>query len=463
MQITFNRYDLGIDLRKGPSVSDANRLREMTNAYVTTGMAAQKRPGLVHVANLEPGTKGLFAGLGKLNTFYSVGTIAHVDPLFKANSVAAIPGVNVAAVPFADVFNGIIYAAVEYDNGQVRHHYLNGASGTTAVTDANCPHTKAVLKGASKIFAVGTDGSTVRYSKTGNPRDWTTVNDAGFLPTGLNAQGARETQALGMYSNKLVALHRDGAQVWNIDPDPTLMALEDSVENVGTRYPNSLASVGGDLFFLSDFGYRSITTTRLLDKREDVDVGSPIDPLVKHQLKNVWAPPLAVYFYGTGQYLCAIGDTLYVYSLSRTSKIAAWSKYILPVAVDAMTELDGILYIRTGDSVYRFDEDAHTDVGTPFEVLIEMPHMDFKKPGILKRVYAIDIAMEGECHFSLGFDVRNPDARTDEARIIGTTAGGGLIPVECCGTEFAPRFRNLDGKPFRIDSLTIYFDQLGPV
>ena len=54
-EITFDRFDLGIDMRKGASVSDANRLREMKNAYVTTGLATEKRPGLTLVATLGEG------------------------------------------------------------------------------------------------------------------------------------------------------------------------------------------------------------------------------------------------------------------------------------------------------------------------------------------------------------------------------------------------------------------------
>lgn len=459
--ITFSKFDLGIDLRKGASVSDANRLRDMLNAYVTTGLATEKRPGLVKVATLEPGTKGLVSALGKLNTFYGAGTITHADPLFVAHK-AQLGGVDavVTDVPYADVFNGFIYAAIEYAGGTIKHNYFDGPA--PQIVDVNCPHTAAVLKGASKMFAVGADGTTVRYCKTGAPRDWTLANDAGFLPTGLNATGDRETKALGMYEKKLVALARDGAQVWTIDPDPTNMSFDDVVENVGTSYPNSLSTVGGDLFFLSDFGFRSITTSRLIDKREDVDVGSPIDPLVKGALAGMAGAPRAKYYYGTGQYMCAIDRTLFVYSLSRTSKIAAWSRYRMPFDVDAIAERLGVLYLRSGDDVYRFDEDIKTDDGVEYEVLLEMPYMDFKTPGVLKRITAIDIVMEGQCYFSLGWDVRNALALTDEVRIIGNTRGGGLIPIECCGTEFSPRFRNLDDKPFRLDALTIYYENLGP-
>jgi hypothetical protein len=460
-QITFDRFDLGIDLRKGASVSDANRLREMKNAYVTTGLATEKRPGLTKVADLEPGTKGLFAAFGKLHTFYGVGAIVHADPLFQANKVPHSSGpLAVTDVHFADVFNAFIYASVEFAGGLVEHHYLDGTPATH-IADANCPDTKAVIKLASKIFAVGAGiGDVVRYSKTGNPRDWTTVNDAGFLPTGLNSRGDRSTNALGTYQKKLVALSKDGAQVWVVDPDPTFMKLDDTVENVGTSFPRTVANVAGDLHFLSDYGFRSITTLQLTSNLADVDVGSPIDSLVRPETKVPGVVPKSFYFYGTGQYVCAIGNRLFVYSISRTAKIAAWSQYFLPTSVDAFAELGQELYIRSGDVVYKLDPTASTDDGTQFEVLIDLPYMDFKKPGAEKQITGVDVVIEGRCEFSIGFDVRDPDAFTPPVRVRGNTRPGGTIPVECVGTEFALRFRNYDNKPFRLDAVTVYYDVL---
>lgn len=463
-QISFDRFDLGIDLRKGASVSDANRLREMKNAYVTTGLATQKRPGLVKVADLEAGTKGLFAAFGKLHTFYGSGTITHANPLFQANRVQFSGGAQaVIDVPYADVFNAFIYCAVQYASGAVEHHYLDG-SGTTHIADGNCPDTRAVVKLASKIFAVGAgSGDVVRFCKTGNPRDWTTANDAGFLPTGLNSRGDRSTNALGIYQSKLVALSKDGAQVWQVDPDPTNMKLETIVENVGTSFPRTVANVAGDLYFLSDYGFRSITTLQLTNNLADVDVGSPIDALVRPETKVAGVNPKSFYFYGTGQYVCAIGNRLFTYSISRTAKIAAWSQYFLSKSVDAFAELGQELYIRSGDSVYKLDEAASTDDGTQYEVLIELPYMNFKSPGQLKRITGVDVVIDGRCDFSIGFDVRDPDAYTPPVNVKGNTRPSGMIPVECCGTEFSLRFRNYDNKPFRLDAVTVYFDNLGPV
>lgn len=306
--ITFDRFECGIDWRKGPSVSDANRLRELRNAYVTTGLAAQKRPGLVKIATLEPGTKGLFAANGKLHTFYAGGTIQHADRRFVAHKVPHPSEYRpVHQVPFVDVFNGDLYVVVEYIDGFIRHHWLNGET-PSLITDDHCPHTAAVIKAAQRIFAVKDD--IVRYCTLDRPRIWSRCpedeqekdpdgeptgrpkdknkwgnNDAGFLPTGLNFKGESTAQALGMYHDQLVVLSRDGVQLWQADPDPSAMKLTDRVENVGTHFPHSLATVSGDPYFLTDAGFRSITTLQYTNSSADVDIGSPIDPLVQAALK----------------------------------------------------------------------------------------------------------------------------------------------------------------------------------
>jgi len=460
--ITFDKFDLGIDLRKGASVSDANRLRDMFNAYVTTGLATQKRPGLVKVATLEAGTKGLFASGGKLHTFYGVGTLAHADPLFVANKVAHpdMPH-DVAHVWFADIFNGFIYASVEYTDGKVTHHYLDESVQTHIADDKN-PHSRAVIKAANKIFAVA--GDVVRYSATDKPRDWSTANDAGFLPTGLRFEGDRNANALGIYQKNLVVLASDGTQIWEVDPDPTAIRLSDVVANVGTDYPKTVASVAGDLYFLSDFGFRSITTLQYTNNLADADIGSPIDALVRKALRNPGSEPDAFYHYGSGQYMCLMGDLVFVYSISRQSKIAAWSRYQLPFIVDAHATLDGQLYLRSGDDVYRFTDEAHDDDGLVFEVLLELPYMDLKSPGQLKRVVGADVVMEGEAELSVAYDVRYPDdAYTPPVLVRGNTRPIGVIPVECSGTEFSLRFRCRNAQPFRLDAVTLYFESLGAV
>lgn len=117
--IEFRDFSLGEDLRKNVSVSDANRLRELKNAYVSTGKTLKKRPGTTLAATLESGTKGLFAGKGKLNTFYSQGTLTHSNTLFKANKVPAVTSIeNTFAVVKGCYFNqppGITGVEAQFD------------------------------------------------------------------------------------------------------------------------------------------------------------------------------------------------------------------------------------------------------------------------------------------------------------------------------------------------------------
>ena len=456
-QITFNRFDLGIDLRKGASVSDANRLRAMSNAYVTTGLATKKRPGLKHVATLPSGTVGLAGALGKLQVF-STAAVSVDTSLFQDN-VIAYSGKTLKDVPFCEVFNGYLYTVAEYTDGTVRHFYNN-----SVITDGNCPHTKVVAKLASKIFAASAAGDTVRFCATGKPTDWSSEKDAGFLPTGLDATGDRTACALGIYRTQLVVIMRDGCQIWTVDADPSAMSLADRVDNVGTSYPRSVAAVSGDLYFLSDFGFRSISLQAYTNNLIDVDVGSPIDSLVRDALANRGTEePKAFYFYGTGQYVCIFGSRCFVYSVSRTAKISAWSQYFFSVPIDAVAQLGQTLYLRSGDEVYKLDAESHTDAGQQYEVLLDLPYMDFKKPGTLKHVWGMDIVCEGECEVSLGFDPRDHEAYTPALRVSGNTRPGGIIPVECCGTEIAPRIYVYNDKEFQLDAITLYYDDLGAV
>lgn len=459
--ISFNRFDLGIDLRKGASVSDANRLRQMRNAYVTTGLATAKRPGFVKVADLEPGTKGLYSANGKLNTF-SLSDVTHADSRFVANKLTATSEATLKDIWYTDVFNGYFYVVIELSDGTIEHHYLDG-SDSTKITDAECPHTKACIKMQSKMFAVGKDGSTVRYSKTGDCKNWSETDDAGFLPTGLNSRGDRVANALGIYKKSLVVFAKDNAQIWTVDPDPTAMALDDIVENVGTSFPRTVASVGGDLYFLGDYGFRSITTLQYTNNLADVDVGSPIDSLVRAALETPDVNPRSFYFYGTGQYVCVMGNHLFVYSISRTSKIAAWSEYFLSFPIEAVAEYNQRLFVRSGDAVYQLDDTASTDDGQQYEMLVELPYMDFKKPGVLKHIRGMDVVFDGSAYVSIGYNANDPDAFTPELLVSGNTRPGGLIPFECVGTEFSIRVRNYDAKPFQLNGITLYYELLDTV
>lgn len=463
--ITFDAFDFGLDKRKGASTSDANRLRVLTNAYVTEGKTIRKRPGLTKITTLETGTKGLFAGNGKLNTFYGGTTaITHANTLFTPHNVRSptTPALLVSKVHYADVFNGFMYASVEYTSGEIKHHYLDGAApGATHVTDVNCPHTKQVTKISSKIWAVGTSGDTVRFSKTNAPRDWTTVSDAGFLPVGLQQSGANTATGLGFYSNRLVVFFADSSQIWQVDVDPAKHSFLQAVD-VGSILPYSHANMSGDVFFLSPAGVRTITRQDVTTNLIDADVGSPIDrDLIAGNFINI-ANAKAQYYRGGGQYWLYSGNKAAVFTFSRTAGISAWSIYEYPFAIDDMDELNTELYLRSGNDVYKVDRDIKTDDGTLYNVDIELAYLDFKSPGVLKQVLAMDAVITGTCNISHRFDPIEPTLITSPSvQVIGDTRSRYLYPVELMTTSLSPVINNFNNEEFELHALTYYFENLG--
>jgi len=458
--ITYGRFEVGLDLRKGPSVSDANRLRQLKNAYVTTGKVIRKRPGLTKVATLEVGTKGLVAGLGKLNTFYESGSIVHANTMFQANKVPHPTATQpVAQVHHGDVFQGFIYVAVEYGGGDVVHHYLDGTT-PTHIADAKCPNTTSWIKLASKIWAV--NGESVAFSATSLPRNWTTAQDAGFLPTGLQQTGALDALALGQKDRDLVVFFSDSAQVWVPDPDPSLHVFKKPINGVGTRYPRSVNKVSSDTYFLADQGYRSISARGNTDNLADVDVGSPIDSIVKPLLVP-GIDPVSAYYAGGGQYWCAIGNTVHTYTFSRTMKISAWAEYTYGITIDNFAELAGVLYLRAGDVVYKVDDAVFSDDGTLYEMVMEMPFLDFKKPGILKQIIGVDAVIQGTADLQLRWDPNDTTLISAKIPISGDTRSGSMTPFPLTSTSVAPVITSTSSAPVQIDALTFYYEELGPI
>lgn len=90
--------------------------------------------------------------------------------------------------------------------------------------------------------------------------------------------------------------------------------------------------------------------------------------------------------------------------------------------VSALAEMEGVLYLRQGDTIWQFSEEAHADNGTSFEVKIETPWLDLKAPGQLKRLVGAEIIAQGACNFSVAFDEQVPNAVTPYCACAGRRA-----------------------------------------
>lgn len=336
---------------------------------------------------------------------------------------------------------------------------------TFAITDTNCPHTKETTKQAQKMYAKGAvDATTVRFCKTGDPRDWTAASDAGFLAPGLYAKGSDQVTAIGPFQKSGLAIFfSDNSQVWTVDADPANNALLDNIEGIGTLYHRAAGAVSRDLFFLAQSGFRSVSLISITDNLQDNDVGSAIDTLVKAQI-SASDDPLSMYYPKLGQFWCINGSTVWVYTFSRTSKISAWSKFTLPFTIDDATVLNQELYVRTGNDVYRVSDSVYKDGISNIPLVdILMFFQDGKRPGVLKQFTGVDTICTGQPTISYLFAADNQTLESQAYELPAVTEPGVLYPVELMSTRIAPHIQHQKDEAFELSSLMLHYENLGVI
>ena len=226
------------------------------------------------------------------------------------------------------------------------------------IIDANCPNTKGVTLGASHVFAI--DDDIVAYSAAVDPTDWTTTENAGYLPTGLNNYGQNPMAVLSLYRGNLIAMNAGGYQMWQIDPDPQNMALLDA-QPVGSTYTRSAQSIATDNLFLTFLGLRSIGTTGATANLQTGMVGQPIDPLVKAALTAGTYAPIAFYYPARGQYWVGFGPQVFVLTVNGNNQ-KSWSRYVFPDAITDFTLAGEVMYLRSaGNLIWQVDENTLVD------------------------------------------------------------------------------------------------------
>lgn len=183
---------------------------------------------------------------------------------------------------------------------------INWRAVSRRVDDERCPRTKVVAIVASKVFAA--DKDIVKFCATANPLDWTTADDAGYLPTGLQQANANDMAVLAPYRSNLTAMNASSFQNWQVDPDPASMAILDQMDGIGSQWQKAAVPVANDLFYLSQLGVRTIGIANAAENLSAGDVGAPVDVLIQQAMlyaDRTSSTPLATYYPGAGQYWLA--------------------------------------------------------------------------------------------------------------------------------------------------------------
>lgn len=340
------------------------------------------------------------------------------------------------------------------------------------VVDEKCPNTAIVAAAASKIFAG--DDDIIGFSATVNPLDWTTAEDAGYLPFGLQSFGANPVTALGLYRTNLVAFNSEGFQMWQVDEDPANMAILDAVP-IGCIYPRTVFPVMNDLVFLSAVGVRNISIAGASTNLQAGTFGEAIDPLVLEAILADEFEPNAVFVPAFGQYWLFFGDEAFVLTITDVKK-QSWSRYTFPEAITDWTLEGNTLLVRTESNyVWRFSAEAVYDdeeipggeeggTNQPFDGVIWWPYLDFNTLAVEKMFVGLDLVMsapEGVA-VSIGYDQRDIDARTTDYEMDADNLPGKMVPIPCAGPSFDLRLRINGGAPWQWNAAMIYVKDMRP-
>lgn len=226
------------------------------------------------------------------------------------------------------------------------------------VEDSRCPNSTVVVIAASKVFAG--DDDIMAFCATVKPLDWSTADDAGYLPFGLQTYGSQPISAAGLYRGNLAIFNAGSFQMWQIDEDPANMTLLDAVP-VGSTYHATVQPLANDLIFLTSKGFRNMTIAGGSVNLQANAVGEPVDSLVKAKLQANQYVPFSLYWPYTGQYWGVFGDEALVLTINGADK-RSWSRHTFHEAITDWT-LDGNdLVLRLADDVViRMDADTVID------------------------------------------------------------------------------------------------------
>jgi len=292
------------------------------------------------------------------------------------------------------------------------------------ISDTNCPNTVSVAIGASHVFDGNND--IVNYSAAVNPTDWTSTNNAGYLPTGLNNYGDNPVEALALYRGNLVVFNASGYQLWQIDPDPQNMAFLDA-QPVGSIWPRAAQSVANDLLFLTEIGVRNLGTIGATANMEIGTSGQPVDDLILAQIQAGTYDPFSIYYPGRGQYWLIYGPQVFVLTINGSSGTRSWSRYIFPEVITDATLSAGYVYLRTANNlVWQVNAEAvgvDDSGGSPvaFNGVVQWPYLDQNELGIHKMFLGIDLVGTGSVSVQIAYNQADPSTFNDSATFTTST------------------------------------------
>jgi len=466
---------MGLDLRRVQSNADPKTQRVDVNVSVTPGRGLKTRPGTYIGARAHASTRGLFAVNGLLTTVAPSGYPAIAltqSPLLRYMFIGNGTGIDVDHIVSlsgaetygqTDTGQGLPYVNILTKDGNYEHHYGDVEPSTpgeiiNTLVDLPFKPSGGLIKLASRLFTLSNLAGTAQFNSIlGGARDWTSPGDSGFLPVSRNAPGDRTLQGLGYIRDRMVVAFADSMQMWAVDENPDNMTLVETLNGPGTKYERALANVLGDAFYFSRGGFRSLITSTIEGQREENDIGINIKPL--SETLPVDPEPIALWSQARGQYLCAFGSTILVYTYIPSREIFGWTQWDMPFSVTDMVEVEGTLYARDADhNIQVFDDDLETDNNVPFDWRIQTQFLGNDEKARLWSFIDASFSMSGKAKVYAYPDYNTPDDRMFLGEITDSSTPFERTYLSITAPSVALAFEG--NTKFQLDAFAIRVNQL---
>lgn len=461
----------GIDRRALQSGADTSSVWEAFNCDLTTSGGYRRRDALVEYAELPPHTLGLYALAGKLHVAvpaghgYQVSLPPHIKGDVFGDAANAATDVNhyvrmTAQSSWGASFaqGALPYIVLKSASGQNIHHWINQSPAAPTAflktrIELGFEPGPDLTKAKQKFYAANISTGDLQYSSTEfGPAFWSEADapdDAGFLAVSEHALSDPNIIGTTIHQGKLVVVFANSMQFWDVDPDPARDAEAFTLNGPGTKVFGSLSPVIGDVYYLSEGGFRSLATQTTTGELREGDIGAsilPISPAASSvnpdDVHSLWSQ-------ARSQYLCfvntEIGCTVYAFTLSPTFNVSGWTTWVLPVQVEYATELNGELFLRNGDMIYKLDplaiDDEVNGAGVSIFAYVETQFLDGNVPQFRKQWMTMDVLSDANINIRVLVDRNDRELVENVAlNLVGSTYDEGAVPVDIGANAIGIRF-----------------------
>ena len=318
---------------------------------------------------------------------------------------------------------------------------------------------------AHKAKMHATSGTLLYFSAIDNAVMWTPdATGAGFIDVSTHAKGNQRLTSLGEYQSFLAVFCSKQVQLWLTDPDPRRYQLSQTVANTGTDDPNSVIEFGsGELFYLDRSGVRAISARAQENIAYMSDAGSMIDAIVTEQLATLSAADrgkaIGCVEPQDGRLWMIVRDRIYVLSFFPSSRISAWTIYEPGFTIDYVSATSNLVWLRSGDTIFVYGGLTGTEYGEDYDVVGQLPFLDFAKPATTKVFTSIDLALSGTWYVEGGLDPTRPLAFATIGTIDKSTYSYGRHAFYGAGTHASLRFTHRGPGPARVGACVFHYTE----